>query len=371
MKGIQAIPATLITLLLLTACGGGGGGGSSSTALTGNAGLGTTATTGVSITSVNAPNVAAAALNGIVAASGGSDGAASAPPLITGVAVNAATGHFSLPGVLLDQFARISTLQGAGGGAIVGAAVSLNVGCAISGSASLFANIADPNFAVLAVGDTLDVTFLLCNEIGVVVDGALGVVVDAIQGLGGTFDGVPPFDITLDATYTALRALDGSLYYYADGDMLMRLLDDGAGNIGVVLSGTALDTSYNGQYPLASAYHDQKLSAYLFDLQNNENTGAYSIDVDGTLESRDIDGTITFTTTQPGTTAAFTGNDLVGNGDPTAGTLLVQSTFGGLSQLKLIAQSNGVDVELQVDADGDNIFETTGLMTTWAALEAL
>ena len=87
------------------------------------------------------------------------------------------------------------------------------------------------------------------------------------------------------------------------------------------------------------------------------------------MESHDIDGTVTFTTTQAGT-ATFMGNDFVGNGDPTSGTLLAVSNLDG-SQLRLIADMNGVDVELQVDANGDDIFETTGIMTTWAALQAL
>ena len=99
------------------------------------------------------------------------------------------------------------------------------------------------------------------------------------------------------------------------------------------------------------------------------NYGDYAIDLDGTLESRDIDGTVTFTTTQLGT-AAFMGNEFVGNGDPTSGTLRIQSNFGGLSQLWLNAQPDGVSVTLDVDIDGDDIIDTT-IPTTWAALEAL
>ncbi|MGB5539863.1 MAG: hypothetical protein WBO37_07235, partial [Gammaproteobacteria bacterium] len=109
MKIIPAVLANLFTLLLLTACGGGGG----ATGITGNAGLGGTVTNGVSITALNAPSVAAAVLNGMAAITGSSDGAASAPPLITGVAVNATSGNFGLPGVLLDQLVRVPALQNA------------------------------------------------------------------------------------------------------------------------------------------------------------------------------------------------------------------------------------------------------------------
>ncbi len=95
MKIIPAVLANLFTLLLLTACGGGGG----ATGITGNAGLGGTVTNGVSITALNAPNVAAAVLNGWPQPPAAPTGAASAPPLITGVVVNAVSGQrFSLPG---------------------------------------------------------------------------------------------------------------------------------------------------------------------------------------------------------------------------------------------------------------------------------
>ena len=180
MKIIPAVLANLFTLLLLTACGGGGGG---ATGITGNAGLGGTVTNGVNITALNAPNVAAAVLNGMTAVTGSSDGAASAPPLITGVAVNATSGNFGLPGVLLDQLAQVPGLQNASNNTgIVGAAISLNVGCSLGGSASLFANIADPAFMVLTVADSLSVSFFLCNELGVVLDGDLDMTVAADPG---------------------------------------------------------------------------------------------------------------------------------------------------------------------------------------------
>jgi hypothetical protein len=369
MKTPYTLPAALCLLLLLTACGGGGG----AAGITGNAGLGTTVTTGVSITPANAPGVAAAVMHGIAAVTGSSDGAASAPPLITGVAVNTSAGNFALAGLALDQLARVPGLQNTpGNNAIVGAAINQNVSCTNGGSATLFASIADPNFKVLNIADALSVSFFLCNESGVLLDGGLDLTVFDIFG-GGPFDGTPPFTVTLDTVFNTLRALDGSLYYYANGDMRLVLDDDGAGNLNTVLSGAMLDTSYNNQHPLASAYHDQKLTGYLFDVSGDENTGDYVIDVDGTVESRDIDGTVSFTTTDTAldpAVAAFAGNEFVGNGDPTSGTLLATSSLDG-SQLKLIARPNGVDVELQVDADGNGLFETTGIMTTWTALEAL
>jgi hypothetical protein len=314
--------------------------------------------------------VAAAVLNGVNAVTGSSDGAASTPPLVTGVAVNTTAGNFGLPGVLLDQLVRVPALQGSAGNGIVGVALSTNVSCSISGSASVFASIADPAFMVLSPGDTLGVKFFLCNEIGVLLDGALDMTVFNIVSATGTFDGMTPFVITLDTVYTALRGVDGSEYYYADGDMRLVLDDDGSGTVNQVISGTSLDTSYNRQYPLATAYHDQRLDDYLFDVVDDTTTGDYQINLDGEVESRDIDGTVAFTTTNAGLgAAAFTGNASLNNGNPTAGTLIATSLLDG-SRLKLIAPG-GSDVELQVDTDGDGIFEITGIMTTWAALEAL
>ena len=314
--------------------------------------------------------------NGMAAATGTSNGSTSAPPLITGVAVNTAGGRFSLPTLVRDQLARVPGLQNAPTSTgIVGVALNQNLQCSNGGSATLFASIADPNFMVLSVGDILSIGFFVCDEIGVKVDGDLDMTVSAIQG-GGTFDGTAPFDITLDTMFGALRALDGTEYYYADGDMQERLADDGAGNIGARITGSSLDTSYNSQYPNVATYHDQKVSGYTFNVSGNENSGVYAIDLDGMVESRDIDGTVGFTTTdttKDPTVTAFTGNEFVGNGDPMAGVVLIWSDLPlpNGSQMKLIAQANGVDVELQVDKDNDDVFETTGLMWTWAQLEAL
>jgi hypothetical protein len=361
MKAIHSILAGLLTGVLLSACGGGGSGGGGGT-ISGNSGLGTTVTAGVSIAVANAPNVGAAVLNGLAAVSGSSNGGASAPPLITGVNVNSSGGRFSLPTLLLDRLARVSDLQNAPNQTgIIGAGVGLNIACTNSGSATVSGVIADPNFMTLAVGDTLSVSFFLCDEIGVKLDGDLDLEVTAIQG-GGPFDGTAPFSVTLDVVFSALRALDGSDYNYTDGDMQLMLSDDGAGNIDAMMTGSSLDTSYND--------HDQRLTTYTFDVSGNDdpssvNYGNYSIDLDGTLESRDIDGTVTFMTV-----TSFTGNEFLGNGDPTAGELLITSDLD-VSQERLIAQLDGVNVEFQVDVNGDDVFETTGIFRTWAQLEAL
>lgn len=368
MKNVYSMLSGVFTVLLLTACGGGGGDVAGVAGITGNTGLGLTVTAGVNITALNAPNVAAAVLNGVAAGAGSANGVASAPPLITGVAVNASAGHFSLPGLLLDQFARVPGLQNSPNNtAIVGAVLSQNLSCTNGGSATLSANIADPLFMTLTAGDILSVSFFLCDEIGVEVDGDLAMEVFAIA-LGDPFSGFPPYDITLDVDFSALRALDGIEYYYWIGDMRQDLVDDGAGNIRAILSGNSLDTSYNKQYPLSTAYHDQRLTAYQFDLSGDENTGDFSIDLDGTVESLDIDGTVTFTTTAPGA-ATFSGNDFLNNGDPTAGTLLAVSDLDG-SQLRLTALAGGA-VLIEVDPEGDNIYEQPPILTTWAALEAL
>lgn len=356
MKTRFTLATGLSLALTLAACGGGGTSG-----ITGNTGLGSTVTTGVSITSLNAPNVAAAVLNGVSAVSGSADGAASVTPLVTGVAVNTGAGNFSLSGLVLDQLARVSALQNAPASGIVGAAASLNLPCANGGTATVAANIQDPQFQVLMVGDTLDVTFFMCNETGILLDGNITISVDSIVG-STTFDGIPPYNVTLTATFNALQALDGSEYYYADGDMTQALADDNAGNVDSILSGTLLDTSYND--------HDQKVSAYTFDLHNDGNTGDYTADLDGTVESRDIDGTVTFSTTSQVGLSAFAGNELLGNGDPTSGKMLVQSLFSGLTQLWLTAQNDGINVTIEVDDNGDDIVDST-LTRTWAELSAL
>ena len=361
MKIIPAVQANLFTLLLLTACGGGGGGVAG---ITGNSGLGGTVTNGISITALNAPNVAAAVLNTLAAATGVTAGTASAPPQITGVVVNPSGSRFSLPSLLLNQLARLPNLQYATNSTgIVGAAVGLNQSCAISGSVLLSGTIADPNFMTLTDGDILSASYFVCDEIGVLLDGIVNLVIENPVPL--IYDGTPPYTIDLNTVFTALRALDGVDYYYADGDMLVTIDDDstGTGAIRMTMTGNALDTSYND--------HDQLISdnlitttPYFFDVSGNVNTGLYSFDFNGTVESRDIDGIVTFNTVTP-----FTGDENSGL-EATAGELDAVSDLDN-TKVKLIAQPDGINVELQVDADGLPGFEITGIMRTWAELEAL
>ncbi len=166
------------------------------------------------------------------------------------------------------------------------------------------------------------------------------------------YDGTPPYTIDLNTVFTALRALDGVDYYYADGDMLVTIDDDstGTGDIRMTLTGNALDTSYNNHDQLITA-NPMTTTPYLFDLSGNVNTGLYTIDFDGTVESRDIDGTVTFT---PRCTP-FTGDENSGNVEATAGELDAVSDLDN-TKVKLIAQPDGINVELRVDADGERQF---------------
>ena len=93
-------------------------------------------------------------------------------------------------------------------------------------------------------------------------------------------------------------------------------------------------------------------------------SGDYSIDIAGTIDSTILGGSVTFITEQP-----FVGNDFNVSDEPTEGVLLMTSNFDN-SQARLTAQPDGVNVMIEVDADGDGVFEET-VMTTWDNLDSL
>lgn len=144
-----------------------------------------------------------------------------------------------------------------------------------------------------------------------------------------------------------------------DGDMSL-VFDVGAsGNSQVTFSGNTLTST-------TSTGRGTRLTQYLYDTQSDDATGDYSSTQQGTLASTGIDSAVSFATTSP-----FTGNDFVGDGNPTAGRLHI-TTDADTSQAWLTAQSDGVHVEITVDSGGNGIVDGDGtLTTTWAELQGL
>ncbi len=329
-----AILISLLTALVLAACGGGGG----STSIG-------VPTAGVSITTSNARPVSAAVLDSVDTVEGSTAGVG----ILTGVSAVSTANDFNYPDFVVSQLNKLLSQELLVGGGITGVAISETYSCT-SGSFTVTGNIADVN--TLTAGDTLTISFSNCSDSGVVINGSMSMTFTQVSA---GFDGFPPFTLGINVVLNNFSVNDGGYVATANGDMSMLLSVDASGNESMQLSGSSLSSSAGGEAEL--------LTNYAYEMQYSS-SGAYSVSLQGTLASTKIDGSVSYTTITP-----FTGNDFVGSGNPTAGELHITTSADG-SQAWLIAQPDGVNVQIDIDTDGDGIVDDT-VMTTWTELQSL
>ncbi|MCU7812156.1 MAG: hypothetical protein KZQ77_13095, partial [Candidatus Thiodiazotropha sp. (ex Notomyrtea botanica)] len=205
----------------------------------------------------------------------------------------------------------------------------------------------------LNLGDSLTLSFLSCSEDGVVLSGTMSI---SITQVTPNLDWTPPYALEVNVDMENFTVNDGGSVTTTNGDMLMLLAEDLGGNEYIQLSGTSLTASAGGQA--------ERLTSYYFLIGGNNNTGDFGVILNATYASTKIDGSVSFTTVTP-----FTGNDLVANGEATAGELHI-TTSADSSQAWLIAQPDGINVQIDIDSDGDNTVDNT-VMTTWTELMSL
>ena len=208
--------------------------------------------------------------------------------------------------------------------------------------------VGEPN-----VGDTITATFNACtDEFGDQYDGTMTI---AITQVTGDLDN-PPFTLGISVTFN-LTITEGMDSFTVTGGFNFTLSDDGAGGIGIVMSGTNFSISGTEDGDPFS----ESLTNFRYELTFDENTGDYTVDFSGTVSSGELGGAVTFETTTPfqGTTSTefFLEN-------PTSGVLEVTGAGGS----KAILTVTGLNtVRIDIDEDGDGTFETT-INTTWDAI---
>ena len=340
MKSFKSCFFSLSCVLLVTACGGNGGGGPLTPIVP---------TTPVTINALNAELIVAELLGSAEAATGTTSGSG----FVTGVSVSGGGGNFSYADLVLSQLGNpqlAGTLPATG--SVTGVVISSrSASCDNSGFVRYSGEVVDPNLFTLYVDDFLNLRYIDCLLNGVLMNGRFNFIVT--ETTPSPFDGFAPFTFGIDVTLDGFTANDAGSVVSSDGDMSIIIDDDGAGEIGIETFGTFLNTTVAGV-----PYH---FADYSYHITGNIFTDDYSIDLNGTISSLGIGGAVIVTTITP-----FSGNLLVGNGDPTAGQILITNSLDN-SKALVFALPDGINVEIFVDADGDDIYETP-IMTTWAAL---
>ena len=209
--------------------------------------------------------------------------------------------------------------------------------CAYGGTITSVGSIGDPP----AVDDTITVTFNDCQEFSDITDGTM---ILTIKEVSTDFDGTPPYNLKVEILFNDLSSEDIDLELVAtvNGDMTITISEDDAGELRVRIQGNSLAQQWDSEV--------EELSDFLIELVDNWITGDFSKDLNGTISSTLLGGSVTFDTT-----TLFTGNENIG-GEPTAGVLHVTNSIDN-SQALLTAKDDGSGLEIKVDADGDGEYE--------------
>jgi hypothetical protein len=323
------LPALAISALLIASCGGGGGGDD-----------GGTPSSSVSLTSSNAKSVSAEVLD----SSETVQGATAGPAILTGVSVETTTIDFNYTEFVVQQLIQVESQGVVPSATLAGVIPSGTVSCTSDGTWTISGTDAD-NSDTITAGDTINLVFDNCDQGSVTVNGSISMGITQLVGDLTT----PPYTLGVSVTLTNLSVTVDGHSATSSGDMSMLIEQDGSNNETYELSGSSLSSTVSGNTVTLSDYH------YEFTL--NDVSGAYSISLQGTFTSSEINGSVSYTTTTP-----FTG---IEPGDPTAGALHITGDNG--SQVWVTADSNGTTVYIDVDADGDGTAETQ-IVTTWADL---
>jgi hypothetical protein len=303
------------------------------------------------ITSRNAESIAAAALTAVDIVKG--------LPIQSGTlsssSGSAASGKFYYSEFIIDQLSLIqqqNRLMGRNTSNASTGAVSKAFNCNLY----LTGDIADES--KLSVGDTASFSFDNCTyNSELILDGMIGITLTQVSE---GFTGTPPFELDMDTVLTDFKVDYQGSVFVSNGALSMLINKYVSNDTTAHLSGTSMDVA------LHSSSDSDFLTLSNFDIELKESsTEDYSISQQGRIKIAIPFSSLNafFTTLTP-----FTGNYNIGSGNPTAGELHLTGALG--SQAWVIAQSDGVNIRINIDVIGNGLVDVT-LMTTWTELQNL
>jgi hypothetical protein len=323
----------LACALLLAACGGGGGGsGSSSSVASGPQ--------AVVISESNAKPVSASALD--TAQNTSTTSNIGGLPIAVQVDPSAAPSSLQL----ITQAVRLATGSFSATGLPAGVLVSETGNCSFGGTVSISGHVA--NASTLTAGDTLVISMNSCSEAsGMSLNGQLAMTVASVSG---SLSAVP-FHIVLSTTATNLSATSNGVTVVANGSITLDWTATSASDT-FVASGTAMST----RETVSGSSHTTTLRNFTQTqiVSGSTLTGSLTATVES--DSPRLGGAVSYTVTTP--------TPVVWNaGTRTATSGVIKVVGANNSQLLATINADG-SVTIQLDANGDGVYEKTISSTT-------
>lgn len=316
---------------LLGACGGGGGGSDDGVA---------TSSAPVTISAANAPQVAAAAYKTTAGLEGGGSGATG---FLTGAVTQTSAGSIDVLDVLLSQVKMAPQLASSHAPtSLTGVVVSETVPCT-SGSMTITLNDSDNN-QQLSTGDSFSFTANNCSQEGMSTNGS--VTIDNVFVSGNILS--PPYSMQLRIQANNYTISEGVESVGLNGSMTLAESTTDGVLFTHSITGSSIQVTEGSE--IAS------LSSFNIEASEDNNTLAYTLNLNATVNSPELGGYVTIVTG-----GVFQG---FGQDYPSSGEATITGANDG--RITLIAL-NSLDVRLEIDEDGDGAAETV-IDTTWAAL---
>lgn len=338
MKASSAV--AFVSALLLSACGGGGGGGEGAAAPA-------PAQAPSTVTSANAIDVAANAY----AAAGVINGEATGGPVLiasTSTNVSSGTASKGIIDVTLKQIYKVVDAKSSGS-LQINETTAQQYACTTSGTVTYSVTAAASG--AVSNGDSITMTAANCVEGTVVMNGTFKVEFVAVSG---TPSATSPWSATLKSTYTDFSVSDGTDGVSISGDMTMNINQVSPTNISYSVSGSSfVVTSTSGGITTT-----ENLSGFSFSGSyiNDEYTSTSEFTMTGTFPNL---GTVSYVVT---INTPF--KQMASDSYPYQGLMTVTATDKSSVRLNVI---DNTSVQIQIDKDGDGMYEET-TTTTWAEL---
>jgi len=204
---------------------------------------------------------------------------------------------------------------------------------------------------VLSDGDNAVFDFAGCiMDVGgqsMTLSGSLTITAVTVQGAAPG-----PFTLAVRADFDHLTVAFLGVTMIVHGDLTLELSSADGETLSAIASGSYLSATVQVGNQAASGW----LKDFREERTLNTTTGEYLLDLDATVYSSKLGGTVVFTTT-----TSFTG---VAPDDPESGSITAE---GAENASIVLSATGGGTVEILVDADGHDAYETT-INTTWTAL---